>query len=130
MEPVPEVLGDLVVALPAERRIIGRALLHPLMGLPLVQGRFIALVTISASLVEVRVVIQEFGVYQVTLVEIFRPNWRRRTRSALSFSGGPDHGFYHGFHGCLVPVALHAADRGGVGIPGRAAKRKQAEADK
>ena len=129
VEGVPEVPGDLVVALPAEGRIVGRALLHPLVGCTLFPGRLVALVTKGASLFEMRVAYQELRVDQIPLVQVFRPNWRRRSRSPLPFGGDRDYGLHHGLHGRLVPMALHAADGSGARLPNRSPQRKQTQAD-
>ena len=55
MERLFEVPGDLVMALPAKGRIVGGALLHPLVSRPLLPGRLIAFVTEGASLFEMRI---------------------------------------------------------------------------
>jgi hypothetical protein len=123
----PKVLCDVPVALATEVGIIRGPLLQALVGRLLLGGRLVPLVAGGAAPVKVRIAFEELGVYQIALVEIFRPNWGRRTRSPLPFGGGGKLGLHHGLHFRFVPVAFHAPDGRSTGFQSRGSPRNETQ---
>ena len=82
------VCGDnLPVTFLADLKITGRPFFHIPMGQIFILLRIVTLVTVSASLLEMLVLCNQFLVYQKTLVIFFRLNWRRRPCSPLRLTG-------------------------------------------
>ena len=86
------VRGDLLVALPAEGKVVGGALHDPLVGGILVVRLVVSLVALDAALLEVLVRLDELAVDKEGQVKGLRLDRRRRPGSSLSLALGNDEG--------------------------------------
>lgn len=86
MQGIAIVGGNLLMAFCAHLQVVGRSLVHAGMGLFLRDPGLVTVVARTTSIGQVRVLYQEFGIHQVALVVVFRPDRRRCPRSPRSFN--------------------------------------------
>ena len=106
------VIGNFLMAHSAGTKGIGGTFHHPFVGRILALSLLIPFMAQPATQAQMRIFFQQSPVYDIPLVALLRPNWRRRSRSPLAlFTGSDNRWFMKGFHQYFVGMTLDATAR-------------------